>query len=77
MKKLNDRYHFRGGFTDSVGVGAMIAEEIARTINAKIKPFQWNANNKTELHDNLRTLLQNRQFTCDPHLREMILNDFA
>ena len=55
----------------------MIAEEIARTINAKIKPFQWNATNKTELHDNLRTLLQNRQFTCDPHLRETILSDFA
>lgn len=57
VRKLNDTYHFRGGFTDSVGVGAMIAEEIARTINPSIKPFHWNMTNKAELHDNLRTLL--------------------
>lgn len=55
----------------------MIAEEIARTINPNIKPFHWNMTNKAELHDNLRTLLQNRQFTCDHTVRDMILNDFA
>ena len=51
VKMLNDKYHFRGGYTDCVGVGSMIAEEIQRTVNSHVKPFAWTSTNKTELHD--------------------------
>lgn len=60
VKKLNSQYKFFGGYTDAVGIGAMLAEEIQRTVNPKIKPFIWNGTNKTTLHDNVRTLLQNK-----------------
>ena len=43
VRSLNDKWHFTGGFTDSTGIGGMIAEEIARTINGKIRPFTFGA----------------------------------
>lgn len=77
VKKLDNKYHFFGGFTDAVGIGNMIAEEISKNINPKIKPFTWNGNNKTVLHDNLRTHLQNRNFYVNPELLQMVKNDFS
>lgn len=77
VKELNKKYMFSGGYTDSVGVGSMISEEISRTINAKIKPFSWNATNKTLLHDNLRALIQDGKFKVNPAHIETIKQDFA
>ena len=77
VKTLNDKYKFFGGYTDAVGVGNMLAEEIQKNINHKIKGFNWTGNNKTILHDNLRTLIQNRNFYINPEIEEMIISDFS
>lgn len=77
VKKLNAKYQFRGGYTDSVGVGSMIAEEIQRTVNSHIKPFVWNSTNKTELHDQLRTIIQDQNFFVKNEFVEMVKKDFS
>ena len=77
VQNLNNKYKFFAGFTDACGIGNMIAEEIQRSINPKIKGYTWNGNNKTILHDNLRTLIQNRNFHVYKELVELVKNDFA
>lgn len=77
VTNLNEKYHFFAGYTDAVGIGNMIAEEIERTVNAKIKGFNWNGNNKSVLYDNLRTLIQNRNFHVNPEFSTLVKNDFA
>ena len=77
VKTINQRYQIVGGYVDAVGVGSMLAEEIQRTINSKIKPFYWTGNNKTEAYDNLRTCIQNRNFFVNPQHKQSIINDFG
>lgn len=57
VRRLNDKYHFASGYVDAGGIGSPIAEEITRTINAKIKGIQFNANNKTEMIEGFRSLV--------------------
>lgn len=77
VQNLNTKYKIFAGFTDSVGIGSMIAEEIQKNINSKIKGYSWNSSNKTILHDNLRTIIQNRNFHVNPELVDIVKNDFA
>lgn len=77
VEQLNGKYKFFAGYTDAVGIGNMIAEEIQKNVNAKIKGYSWNGTNKPILHDNLRTLIQNRNFYVNPELVDLVKNDFA
>lgn len=77
VEQLNNRYKFFAGYTDDVGIGNMIAEEIQKNVNAKIKGYSWNGNNKAILHDNLRTIIQNRNFYVNSELVDLVKNDFA
>ena len=77
VRQLNKKYNIVGGYVDQVGVGSMIAEEIERTVNPRIKGFSWSANNKTELHDNLRSCIQNGNFKINPELKTMVISDFG
>lgn len=77
VQHLNERYNFFAGYTDAVGIGNMIAEEIEKNVNAKIKGFIWNGSNKSIMHDNLRTLIQNRNFHVNSEFSDLIKNDFA
>ena len=55
----------------------MLAEEIQRTVNAKIKPFYWTGSNKTEAHDYLRSCIQNCNFFVNQAFKQLIVNDFG
>lgn len=77
VKTLNDKYKFFAGYTDAVGIGNMLAEEIQKNVNVKIKGYSWNGNNKTVAHDNLRALIQNRNFYVNSEIVDLVKNDFA
>lgn len=77
VKKLDQKYHFRAGYVDCVGVGSMISEEIERTVNSRIKPFTWTGSNKTELHDDLRTVLQDGKLKIAAPLVELVKADLS
>lgn len=77
VKNLNKKKTYHGGYVDAVGVGSMISEEIHRTINGKINPFNWNGTNKTLLHDNLRALMQDGKLKIRKPFVEMVKQDMS
>ena len=77
IKDINQKHQIVGGYVDAVGVGSMLAEEIQRTVNTKIKPFYWTGANKTEAHDQLRSCIQNGNFFVNQTFKQLIVNDFG
>ncbi len=76
-RSLEREHHFTGGFVDATGIGSMMAEEIQRTVNGRIRPFTFNQTNKTEAFDNLRTSMQDGKFRCLKEVESCIRSDFS
>ena len=64
LKKLVAKYRISSGYIDETGIGKMFAEEAARTISARLKPFTFTANSKTEIFERLRKVVSENAFRC-------------
>ena len=64
LKKLVAKYRVSSGYIDETGIGKMFAEEAARTISARLKPFTFTANSKTEIFERLRKVVSENAFRC-------------
>lgn len=57
LKDVCKKYRISQGFVDATGIGCMFQEECARQISARLKPFVFSANRKTEIFERLRKVL--------------------
>lgn len=57
LTELVKKYRIKGGYCDNTGIGAMFAEEAARKISSRLKPFTFSAKSKTEILERLRKAL--------------------
>lgn len=64
LRKLVAKYRVSSGYIDETGIGKMFAEEAARTISARLKPFTFTANSKTEIFERLRKVVSENAFRC-------------
>ena len=64
LRKLVAKYRISSGYIDETGIGKMFAEEAARTISARLKPFTFTANSKTEIFERLRKVVSENAFRC-------------
>lgn len=57
LKETVKKYRIKGGYIDNTGIGAMFAEEAAKKISSRLKPFTFSAKSKTEILERLRKAL--------------------
>lgn len=57
LKDVCKKYRINSGLVDATGIGCFFQEEAARTISARLKPFVFSANRKTEIFERLRKVL--------------------
>ena len=75
LKQLNEKWKFKGGYVDSVGIGGPIAE-FAKKINFKIQGFYWTATNKTPAYEDLRAAVFDGKIAFNKDFRNLIESDF-
>ena len=76
IKSLNDKYHFKTGFSDANGIGSALGEQIEKTINTKIKAFITTGSNKTPMYEETRSKIFEHKLILNEKLRDMLLEDF-
>lgn len=65
-----------GAYVDATGIGAMFAEEAARTISPKFHAFTFTAKSKTDIFERLRkTVSARNEIKCRPEDAMIIKND--
>ncbi|WP_407450919.1 terminase large subunit domain-containing protein [Fibrobacter sp.] len=76
LKELNQKYGWKAGYIDSVGIGNPIAEFANKQVSARLKGFAWSASNKTPVYENARSLIFDRKLVFADHLKDLIVSDF-
>lgn len=77
IKQKNQNNRFSSGYIDAVGQGNMIAEEVQRTINARIKPLVWTSTNKPQIYERLRQTISNGELYVRDTLLDKVTCDMA
>lgn len=77
LKSLNQKFGWRAGYVDSVGIGGPMAEFAHRQVSALVRGFAWSAANKTPVHEHARALIFDRRLVFAERLRDLVVQDFA
>lgn len=77
IQSLNRQYNFEYGFVDETGIGSVMAEEVTRTVNSRIKGLSFTSSNKTELYDLLRVNVCNHKTIFNKEIIDTVKKDFV
>lgn len=76
VSSLFNQQRWNGAYVDACGLGGPVAEHLHDKVSARIKPFTWNENNKTQAYEHLRSLILDRKIRFAEHLQQQIVADF-
>lgn len=77
LKALNKKFHFASGYIDATGIGNMFAEEAARVVSARLKPFVFTGSSKNEIFERLRKVCADNQLKTSILDEESVRSDLS
>lgn len=76
VKDLDKKYQFKNGLIDEGGIGSAVAEQVTKTVTARIKGIQFTASNKTRLYEAVRAGIFDHRMVFNPDYRDILKKDF-
>lgn len=76
LSRLNSLRRWDSGYVDANGIGSAVAEFANTKVSARVRPFQWTAQNKTPAYENFRALVFDRKLRFRERLRGLLEEDF-